>query len=125
MFFLRMSRVCLPVLCLVFPSVRCALSAHTGSGLAFSPAWPAVPSFTFVNVTYTFIWFQTDVMSGVSKMKVAELREALEARGLDTKGTKPFLVSRLEDAMSRDAAETEGKGRVKETKETIRDFERQ
>ena len=44
-------------------------------------------------------------MSGVSKMKVAELREALEARGLDTKGTKPFLVSRLEDAMSRDAAE--------------------
>jgi len=58
-------------------------------------------------------------MSGVSKMKVAELREALEARGLDTKGTKPFLVSRLEDAMSRDAAETEEKGRVKEMKETI------
>merc|ERR1712223_405710 len=62
---------------------------------------------------------QTDVMSGVSKMKVAELREALEARGLDTKGTKPFLVSRLEDAMSRDAAETEEKGRVKGMKETI------
>ena len=62
---------------------------------------------------------QTDIMSGVSKMKVAELREALEARGLDTKGTKPFLVSRLEDAMSRDAAETEEKGRVKEMKETI------
>jgi len=58
-------------------------------------------------------------MSGVSKMKVAELREALEARGLDTKGTKPFLVSRLEDAISRDAAETEEKGRVKEMKETI------
>jgi len=58
-------------------------------------------------------------MSGVSKMKVAELREALEARGLDTKGTKPFLVSRLEDAISRDAAETEQKGRVKEMKETI------
>jgi len=58
-------------------------------------------------------------MSGVSKMKVAELREALEARGLDTKGTKPFLVSRLEDAMSRDAAETDEKGRVKEMKETI------
>jgi len=58
-------------------------------------------------------------MSGVSKMKVAELREALEARGLDTKGTKPFLVSRLEDAMSMDAAETEEKGRVKEMKETI------
>jgi len=69
--------------------------------------------------TFTFTLFQTDIMSGVSKMKVAELREALEARGLDTKGTKPFLVSRLEDAMLRDAAETEEKGRVKEMKETI------
>ena len=48
-------------------------------------------------------WFAE--MSGVSKMKVAELREALQARGLDTRGTKPFLVSRLEDAISKDAAE--------------------
>ena len=52
-------------------------------------------------------------------MKVAELREALEARGLDTRGTKPFLVSRLEDAISKDAAEVEEKGRLKEMKETI------
>jgi len=52
-------------------------------------------------------------------MKVAELREALEARGLDTRGTKPFLVSRLEDAISKDAAEVEEKGRLKEMKEAI------
>jgi len=58
-------------------------------------------------------------MSGVGKMKVAELREALEARGLDTRGTKPFLVSRLEDAISKDAAEVEEKGRLKEMKEAI------
>ena len=58
-------------------------------------------------------------MSGVSKMKVAELREALQARGLDTRGTKPFLVSRLEEAISKDAAEVEEKGRIKEMKEQI------
>ena len=58
-------------------------------------------------------------MSGVGKMKVAELREALEARGLDTRGTKPFLISRLEDAISKDAAEVEEKGRLKEVKEAI------
>ena len=30
-----------------------------------------------------------------SILQVAELREELEKRGLDTKGTKPFLVERL------------------------------
>ena len=55
----------------------------------------------------------------MSKMKVAELREALEARGLDTRGTKPFLVSRLEDAISKDTSEVEEKGRLKEMKEAI------
>jgi len=59
-------------------------------------------------------------MSGVGKMKVAELREALEARGLDTRGTKPFLISRLEDAISKDTVvEVEEKGRLKELKEKI------
>ena len=39
-------------------------------------------------------------MSDPEKMKVAELRAVLQERGLDTKGTKPVLVSRLlgEDA---------------------------
>ena len=32
-------------------------------------------------------------------MKVAELRAALQERGLDTKGTKPILVSRLFEAL--------------------------
>lgn len=32
-------------------------------------------------------------------MKVAELRAALQERGLDTKGTKPILVSRLQEAI--------------------------
>lgn len=36
------------------------------------------------------------------KMKVAELREALEARGLDSKGKKADLVARLEEAMLED-----------------------
>jgi hypothetical protein len=34
---------------------------------------------------------------------VAELRDALEARGLDTKGTKPFLVERLTEALAAEA----------------------
>jgi len=35
----------------------------------------------------------------LEKMKVAELRDELEKRGLDTKGTKPFLVQRLQEAL--------------------------
>ena len=31
----------------------------------------------------------------IEKLKVAELRQALGGRGLDTKGTKPILVQRL------------------------------
>jgi len=38
------------------------------------------------------------------KLKVAELREELEKRGLDTKGTKPFLVERLKEALDSEAA---------------------
>jgi hypothetical protein len=37
-------------------------------------------------------------------LQVAELRDALEARGLDTKGTKPFLVERLTEALAAEAA---------------------
>ena len=33
------------------------------------------------------------------EMKVAELREALEARGLDSSGLKPALVARLQAAL--------------------------
>lgn len=36
----------------------------------------------------------------VSKMKVAELRAALQERGLDTKGVKAILQERLLTAMS-------------------------
>ena len=32
------------------------------------------------------------------------MRDALEARGLDTKGTKPFLVERLTEALAAEAA---------------------
>jgi len=38
-------------------------------------------------------------MAEPEKMKVAELRAALQERGLDTKGTKPILVSRLQEAI--------------------------
>ena len=35
-----------------------------------------------------------------NKLKVAELREELKWRGLDTKGTKPILVKRLKKALN-------------------------
>ena len=34
-----------------------------------------------------------------SKLKVAELRAELQARGLDSKGNKPVLVERLREAL--------------------------
>merc|ERR1712185_704714 len=37
----------------------------------------------------------TVTKSQLNKMKVAELREELEKRGADTKGTKPILLQRL------------------------------
>jgi len=39
------------------------------------------------------------------KMKVADLRAALQERGLDTKGTKPVLVARLQEALKAEAPE--------------------
>jgi len=41
------------------------------------------------------------------KMKVAELRSALQERGLDTKGTKPVLVARLQEAFDAEKPATE------------------
>jgi len=41
-------------------------------------------------------------MMNLEKMKVAELRDELEKRGLDTKGTKPFLVERLKEALEQE-----------------------
>lgn len=37
------------------------------------------------------------------KLKVAELRDQLQSRGLDTKGVKDELVARLAEAMAADA----------------------
>jgi len=48
------------------------------------------------------------------KMKVAELRAALQERGLDTKGTKPVLVARLQEAFD---AEKPAEEEMKETTE--------
>jgi len=42
------------------------------------------------------------------KMKVAELRDELEKRGLDTKGTKPFLVTRLQEALESEGGSVAG-----------------
>ncbi|KAH9507215.1 Heteroproteinous nuclear ribonucleoprotein U-like protein 1 [Bulinus truncatus] len=41
------------------------------------------------------------------KLKVAELRDELKARGLDTKGNKAALVARLKEALEASAAENE------------------
>ncbi|XP_023345250.1 heterogeneous nuclear ribonucleoprotein U-like protein 1 [Eurytemora carolleeae] len=46
--------------------------------------------------------------SNLEKMKVADLREELEKRGLDTKGTKPFLIDRLQEALSAENGATGG-----------------
>ena len=43
-------------------------------------------------------------MENIDKLKVAELRAELSNRGLDTKGTKPILVTRLREAIA--ASET-------------------
>jgi len=40
-----------------------------------------------------------DEQTAPDKMKVAELRAALQERGLDTKGTKPVLIARLSSAL--------------------------
>merc|ERR1719414_15105 len=47
------------------------------------------------------------------KLKVAELRAQLESIGLDSRGTKPTLVSRLQEAIDKD-----GKGEVSKTEDT-------
>mmetsp|Transcript_27215 Transcript_27215/g.68508 ORF Transcript_27215/g.68508 Transcript_27215/m.68508 type:complete len:195 (-) Transcript_27215:40-624(-) len=46
-------------------------------------------------------------MEPLQKMKVAELREALKERGLDTSGTKQVLLDRLQEAMEAAPAEAE------------------
>lgn len=42
----------------------------------------------------------------VDKLKVAELRNELSKRGLDTKGTKPILVSRLKEFLANEGADS-------------------
>ena len=44
-------------------------------------------------------------MTEPEKMKVAELRAALQEKGLDTKGTKPVLVARLQEALAAEQKE--------------------
>ena len=46
-------------------------------------------------------------MAEPEKMKVAKLRAALQERGLDTKGTKPILVSRLTEAIREESEKKE------------------
>ena len=61
----------------------------------------------------------------VKKMKVAELKEELEKRGLDTTGKKDELVARLEDAVggaSEDAAASSGKRKLALTEQESTKF---
>lgn len=43
----------------------------------------------------------------INKLKVADLRKELQARGLDTKGNKPVLVERLKEAIAKEEEEPE------------------
>jgi adenylate kinase len=47
-----------------------------------------------------------------SKLKVTELRSMLSGRNLDTKGTKPELVKRLNESFSNESLEIEGSSEV-------------
>ena len=62
----------------------------------------------------------SDNENAPDKMKVAELRAALQERGLDTKGTKPVLVGRLQSALDAEnpPAEEEAAAAVEATEET-------
>ena len=60
-------------------------------------------------------------MTEPEKMKVAELRAALQERGLDTKGTKPVLVSRLTHAIETENKEPEPEPEPEQVEETAMD----
>ncbi|KAG5592208.1 hypothetical protein H5410_042722 [Solanum commersonii] len=48
-------------------------------------------------------------MATITKLKVDELRKELSSRGLDTTGTKPILVRRLEEAIEVEEEENKKK----------------
>ena len=54
----------------------------------------------------------------VDKMKVAELRAMLSSHDLDTKGTKPVLVSRLKEFLAKQGDGAEGEEKPAEAAKT-------
>ena len=57
-------------------------------------------------------------VGGLTKLKVAELREKLCEQGLSTAGTKPILVARLKEALQGSSPSLVGTPRKAETEET-------
>ena len=53
----------------------------------------------------------------IAKLKVAELRTALGDYGLDSKGTKPILVARLQSYMESQQSQNNGAGTQAENAE--------
>ena len=67
-------------------------------------------SFPFIQPAIFFNCKMTVTLESLKTLKVAELREELDRRGLDSTGLKAALLARLEEALAADASAAAGNG---------------
>lgn len=76
--------------------------------LAISRVLPFFSSSPVLSLSFSFVAHATVAMSlDPASMKVAELRVALDERGLDSVGTKAVLQERLREALENEASATD------------------